>query len=333
MVSGRRNQADMKVYITLVEDDAEFLPEYRAEVCDFAKVYQHPGVKRPTDEEKIAAICDASVVMIGRTGGGLTSQIIDAAQDLRGVGVVGGAVRMAAPEYVIEKGIALFNAGWAMAESVAEFTVAMMLCGLRDIPHMISSMKSEGWGRARAPRDLGGRRVGVVGFGGVGRRVVELLSPFRCNVVAFDPYADFENTGVRSVGLDELVSSSEVVSIHAGMTDDTRGLLGADQLAAMADQTLIVNTARAGIIDEEALVAELITGRLRAALNVFWKEPLPTDHPLRGLDNVILTPHGGGLTHDRRVRQSRSLVEDIRRICEGERPKHEVTKDMLLRMT
>ena len=101
----------------------------------------------------------------------------------------------------------------------------------------------------------------------------------------------------------------------------------------MPDQALLVNTARAGIVEEQALIAELQKGRIRAALNVFWKEPLVADHPLRDLGNVILTPHGGGLTHDRRVRQSRSLVDDIRRVCEGERPTHEVTSEMLLRMT
>ena len=110
-------------------------------------------------------------------------------------------------------------------------------------------------------------------------------------------------------------------------------MLGKAELATLADNTLIVNTARAGIIDENAIVVELQARRLRAALNVFWKEPLADDHPLRELDNVILTPHGGGLTHDRRVRQSRSLVEDIRRVCEGQRPTHEVTLEMLGRMT
>jgi phosphoglycerate dehydrogenase-like enzyme len=322
-----------RVYIALQEDDGEFLPEYRAEVGTFADVVQNPELRRPTDEEKAAALSDVHVAMVGRTGGGLTPEIIDGAENLKAVGVVGGAVRMAQPEYVIDKGLMLFNAGWAMSESVAEFSVAMMLCGLRDIPHMISVMDTEGWGRARSPLDLGKRKVGLVGFGGIGRRVAELLAPFRCDIAAYDPFADFGDAEVRSVGLDELMERSEVISIHAGMTDDTKGMLGVDQLARMRDNALLVNTARAGIVDEEALVSELTSGRIRAALNVFWKEPLAADHPLRGLPNVILTPHGGGLTHDRRVRQSGSLVEDIRRVCEGERPKHEVTRDMLLRMT
>lgn len=317
----------------MTEDDAEFLPEYRAAISEFADVYQNPEPRRPTDEEKAAAVVDSNIVMVGRSGGGLSREIIDGAKDLHAVGVVGGAVRMAEPGYLIDKGITLFNAGWAMADSVAEFTIAMMLSGLRDIPHMISVMKSEGWAKARSPHDLGGRRVGLVGFGGIGRRVSELLIPFRCDVTAYDPHADFGDTEVRSVELNELLERSEVVSIHAGMTDETRGLLGAAELATMPDHALLINTARAEIVDEQALVAQLETGRIRAALNVFWKEPLAKDHPLRALDNVILTPHGGGLTHDRRVRQSRSLVDDIKRICSGQKPEHEVTGEMLIRMT
>lgn len=322
-----------RVYIALPERDAEFLSDFRAEVQAFAEVVQHPGDSRPTDDEKAEGLAGAHVAMVGRTGGGLTRELIDGADSLEGVGVVGGAVRMAEPEYLLEKGITLFNAGWAMAESVAEFTVAMMLCGMRDIPHMIEVMRTDGWGRARSPRDLGGRRVGLVGFGGIGRRVAELLVPFRCEVKAFDPHASFAGVDVAQTDLEELVSTSEILSIHAGMTDDTRGMIGREQLATMPDDALLVNTARAGIVDEDALVAELETGRIRAALNVFWKEPLADDHPLRGMDNVILTPHGGGLTHDRRVRQSRSLVEDLKRVCAGKAPVHEVTSEMLSRMT
>jgi phosphoglycerate dehydrogenase-like enzyme len=110
-------------------------------------------------------------------------------------------------------------------------------------------------------------------------------------------------------------------------------MLGTAELALMPDRALLVNTARAGIVDEEAVISALGTGRIRAALNVFWKEPLAEDHPLRSMDNVILTPHGGGLTYDRQVRQSRSLVDDIKLVCEGKRPVHEVTSEMLLLMT
>ena len=230
----------------------------------------------------------------------------------------------------------MFNAGWAMADSVAEFTLAMMLCGLRDIPHMIDVMRSDGWGRARGPLDLAGKPVGLVGFGMIARRVAEFLRPFRNEIRVFDPYVSEEDVaayGARRVELEDLLRNSFVISLHAGMTEETRGMLGEKELALIPDGGLVVNTARAGIADEEALVAELKSGRIRAALNVFWKEPLRKDHPLRDLDSVILTPHGGGLTRDRQARQSRSIVDDMARFFRGETPRCLVTREMVARMT
>tara|TARA_Y100000588_G_scaffold165051_1_gene179122 strand:+ start:6211 stop:6543 length:333 start_codon:yes stop_codon:yes gene_type:complete len=110
-------------------------------------------------------------------------------------------------------------------------------------------------------------------------------------------------------------------------------MLGSYELSLMRDGSLLVKTARAQIVGEYALVGELARGRLRAALNVYWEEPLAVDHPLRSLPNVILTPHGGGLTHDRFVRQGEGIVEDVKRMLRGERPQHEVTASILTRMT
>ena len=124
-----------------------------------------------------------------------------------------------------------------------------------------------------------------------------------------------------------------MVSLHAGRTNETRGLIAARELSLIPDRGLIVNTARADLTDEEALVAELQTGRIRAALNVFWKEPLRKDHPLRDLDNVILTPHGGGLTLDTMRRHSESVVDDMIRFFKGEDVQSLVTREMLGRMT
>jgi phosphoglycerate dehydrogenase-like enzyme len=138
---------------------------------------------------------------------------------------------------------------------------------------------------------------------------------------------------VQKTDLDEVLSKSFVVSIHTGLTDETRGMIGAPELASIPDRGLIVNTARAGVIDENALVAELQSGRIRAALNVFWQEPLPKDHPLRELDNVILTPHGGGLTLDTMRRHSESIVDDLKQFFSDEDVQNLVTREMLERMT
>ncbi|MDA0710795.1 MAG: hydroxyacid dehydrogenase [bacterium] len=325
-----------KIYISLPEQDDNLLPKDRGHLRSFAEVLQHPGKEKPTDAEKLEACRQVDAVIVGRSGGGLTREIIDSALRLKAVGVIGGAVGQTQPDYLLDKGITLINTGWAMSPAVAETTLAMMLNGLRDFPHMIAQMKERGWGKARGALDLTAKSVGLIGFGMIAKRVAELLQPFDVCLRVYDPYTDaatIERYGGRRVDLDDLLSNSLVVSIHAGLTAETTGMIGSRELALLPDRALLVNTARAGVVDEEALVSALRTGRIRAALNVFWKEPLPADHPLRELDNVILTPHGGGLTLDTMRRHSESVVADLERFLKGEAPQNAVTRDMLGRMT
>lgn len=325
-----------KIYIALPERDENLRAEDRDFLRTFAHVVQHPGDKTPTDDEKQAACADVDAIIVGRTGGWLTREIIDSAKSLKVVGVVGGAVGRTEPDYLLDKGIEIINTGWAMSPAVAETTLAMMLNGLRDFPHMIERMKADGWGRARGALDLTGKSVGLIGFGMIAKRVAELLQPFQVDLRVFDPYIDegvVAEYGGELVGLDELMTHSLVLSVHAGLTDETMGMIGARELALLPDRALVVNTARAGVVDEDALVAALQTGRIRAALNVFWKEPLPAGHPLRDLDNVILTPHGGGLTLDTMRRHSESVVQDLKRFFKGETVNNLVTGEMLGRMT
>ena len=325
-----------RVYITLPPEDTNYLPEDRKRIEDFAEVIQHPGPGMPTDKQKLERIKDVDAVVLGRGGGWLTDEMIESATNLRGIGVIGGSVNKMNAELILKKGIILCNTGWAMSNAVAEFSLAMMLCGLRDIPYMIDIMRSDGWGRGRSPYDLTDKAVGLVGFGMIGRRVAELLGPFRARVRVFDPFVEdavIEAAGATRCGLRELLSTSKVISLHLGLTDETRGLIGADELALIPDGGLLVNTARAAVVDEDALVAELQRGRIRAALNVYWKEPLAELHPLRSMPNVILTPHAGGLTLDTQRRHSQSITDDLERFFAGDRPMGAVTSEMLARMT
>ena len=325
-----------KIYIALPEKDENLRTEDRDFLRSFADVVQHAGDKTPTDEEKIEAVGDVEAIVVGRTGGWLTREIIDAAKSLKVVGVVGGAVGRTQPDYLLDKGVKIINTGWAMSPAVAETTLAMMLNGLRDFPYMIERMKADGWGKARGALDLTGKSVGLIGFGMIAKRVAELLQPFQVELRVFDPYIDASvvaEYGGQLVDLDELMTQSLVVSVHAGLTDETTGMIGERELALLPDRALLVNTARAGVVDEDALLAALQSGRIRAALNVFWKEPLQADHPLRDLDNVILTPHGGGLTLDTMRRHSESVVQDLARFFKGETVNNFVTREMLGRMT
>jgi phosphoglycerate dehydrogenase-like enzyme len=150
--------------------------------------------------------------------------------------------------------------------------------------------------------------------------------------MVYDPYlseAGAAELGARKVELDELMSTADIVSVHAPSTPETEKMLGAAHFAAMKDGALFINSARTWVLDEDALIEELKTGRIRAVLDVFGKEPLPADSPLRDLPNVFLTPHVAGATQESRSRLVEAIARDMARFFAGEQPQMAVTWERL----
>jgi phosphoglycerate dehydrogenase-like enzyme len=177
-------------------------------------------------------------------------------------------------------------------------------------------------GARNASIDLAGARLGVVGLGRIGTRVARVAAAFEMDVVAWSPHLTPERAveaGVRAVAKRELLSSADVVSLHLQLAPSTRGILGADDLAAMRPGAHLVNTARAGLVDTDALVTALREGRLAGAgLDVFDEEPLPLDHPLRILPNVLALPHLGYVSESNYRRFFGEAVEDVAAWLAGE---------------
>ena len=172
--------------------------------------------------------------------------------------------------------------------------------------------------------ELAGRTAGLVGLGSVGRALRWRLEGLGMTVVAHDPYSD-----EAKLSLDEVLARSDVISLHAAVTPETTGMIGADQFAAMRDGALFVNTARAQLHDTDALVDALRSGKLGGAgLDHFVGEHLPVDHPLTALPNVLLTPHIGGATWDTECRQASSVADDVALLVEGGRPSHLVNPEV-----
>jgi D-3-phosphoglycerate dehydrogenase len=229
-------------------------------------------------------------------------------------------------------GIPVLRAPGRNADAVAELAVTLLLAASRRVlpadrdvrtgqifrDGTIPYQRYRSW-------ELNGRTAGLVGLGAVGRALRWRLEGLGLRVLAYDPYADDATST-----LDELLERSDVVSMHAAVTPETTGLIGAEQLARMKDGVIFLNTARAALHDTDALVTALRAGKVAAAgLDHFEGEMLAVDHPLVSMDNVVLTPHIGGATYDTETNHSRLIAEDVARLLAGEPPLHVVNPEVL----
>ncbi|HMC42510.1 MAG TPA: NAD(P)-dependent oxidoreductase [Acidimicrobiales bacterium] len=229
-------------------------------------------------------------------------------------------------------GIPVLRAPGRNADAVAEMTLALLLAATRRIVPADRDVR-EGqvyrdgtipYQRYRA-WEMRGRTAGLVGLGAVGRAVRWRLAALGMPVLACDPYSDEATTP-----LEELLEASDVVSLHAAVTPETDGIIGAKEFARMRDGVVFLNTARARLHQMDALVEALQSGKVAAAaLDHFEGEHLPGDHPLCSMDNVVLTPHIGGATFDTEANHSRMIADDIGRLLAGQRPLHIANPEVL----
>ena len=283
---------------------------------------------------------DADALMTCWGTPAVTPSMLDEAANLKIIAHTAGSVRPIACRQILQRGIVLTQGAYQIGYAVAEHTMMFILAGLKltwATDRVLQ--RTRDWKGTRQPVEklweLRGRTVGVVALSQVGEQVVLLLRAFGCKVIAYDPYAPSElvgRLGVEMVSLEELFGRSEIVTIHLPVTDETRGMITAELLARLPDNALVVNTSRGAVIDEQALIAELRSGRLRAALDVTDPEPPGADSPLYGLENVLLTPHAAGNTIHTRHNQGRQAVEDIRRVLAGGQPERQITLAMWDRM-
>jgi phosphoglycerate dehydrogenase-like enzyme len=271
-------------------------------------------VCRPHVKRAALAAAAADLVVIGRSGAGYDK--IDVAA-------------------CTEHGVALFNVPDALNHSTASAALLLMLALAKKLPQQDRVVRAGRWELQTQVlgSELQGRTLGVIGLGHSGRELCRLAAPFAMRVLAHSPRADpaaARALGVRLTTLEEVLRESDFVSLHSRLTEQTRGLLGREQLALLRPSAYLVNVARGELIDQEALTEALQAGRLAGAgLDVFAEEPLPPDDPLTKLDNVILTPHWLASTADVWRATGRATAEGMLRAARGHVPENVVNPEVL----
>lgn len=232
--------------------------------------------------------------------------MMDAMPNLTTICICRGGIENVDLDAATAHGIKVFNAAGRNANAVSDFTIGSMLACVRNIAQSNHNIRV---GKAEAPLanadntpDMEGKTVGLVGFGHIGSLVAKKLSGFDVKVITYDPFIPaeaLEGTGVTLVEKDELFKTADIVSMHARLSEDTFHMVGEHELSLMKPTSYFINTARAGLVDYDALYSALSEGKIAAAaLDVFYEEPVPADSPWLKLDNVVLTGHLGGVTAD-----------------------------------
>jgi D-3-phosphoglycerate dehydrogenase len=291
-----------------------------------------------SEEELMAALQGVRVCLTQMAP--LTRRILAACPDLELFAVSRGGPVNANLAAATEHGVAVTFAPGRNATSTAEYAVGLVLAAMRRIPQSHLGVVDGRWESSlyayeETGLELEGATVGLVGAGAVGSRVARILQAFGADVLVADPYTDPAGLppGVRLVELDELIAVSQVVSLHARVTDETRGLMSPARIAAMPAGSVLVNCARGALVDHTALATALTDGHLFAAgLDVFDVEPLPADHPLRRAPHVVMTPHLAGASRAVAERASRMVAAEAGRWLRGEAPLHCANPDVLARV-
>jgi len=259
----------------------------------------------------------------------VTATMIDAAPELQVIARHGVGYDNIDVEYATNRGIPVVFAPEAISLSVAEYTVGMILALNRKMMSADAAARSGEWVKRYhelVGTDLRGKTVGLIGLGRIGGEVARRLHAFQVNLTYYDvvAYDDLEQAiGIRRLALDELLKESDIITLHAPLTEQTRRMIGRREINLMKQTAILVNTSRGAVIDEEALVEAIKAQRIAgAALDVYENEPLETTNSLVQLRNVLLSPHMSGHTVEALRATAVQVAEEVRAVISGQRPRY-----------
>lgn len=285
-------------------------------------------------DEVLEAVADADALVV-RSGTQVDRELLERGDTLKVVGRAGVGVDNVDIAAATERDVVVMNAPAANTVSTAEHAFALLLAMARHVPQGQVSLGAGEWARKQyVGTELRGKTLGIVGIGRIGREVGARALAFQMRVLSYDPYVPED--AARDLGfeplasLDDLLAASDVVTLHALVTPDTRNMVNADTLAKMKDGARLVNVARGALVDEAALAAALDSGKLAgAAIDVYAEEPPPPDHPLIDHPKVIHTPHLAASTHEAQALVGTLIAEQVLDYLRGEEPREVVNRELL----
>ncbi|MFI6280306.1 hydroxyacid dehydrogenase [Streptomyces sp. NPDC050988] len=314
-----------------------FPPDVLARLGNAVEIDPTLTAENFTDPRVRDALADTEILITGWGCPHIDEAVLDAAPRLRAILHAAGSVKGLTSPAVWDRGITVSSAAGANALPVAEYTLAMILLAGKDLfaqRDRLRAQRAFPYGEIMPGIGNFGRRVGVVGASRIGRRLIELLRPFDLRVTLADPYVDATEAaalGVPLLPLDDLLATSDIVTVHAPQTPETHHLIGRRELALMPTGSVLVNTARGALLDHDALVEELRANRLSAILDVTEPEPLPVDSPLFDLPNAFITPHLAGSQGNEVARLGLAVTEEAERLLSGRELAHAIDHAVLER--
>ena len=329
-----------KIFVSLPDDAVRrsiFAEETITKLQALYDVRWNALPRQMNEDELCAALGDADVLVTGWGSEKITNRVLDAAPRLRMIAHTGGTIRYLVDEDFFARGIPVVNANATMGKAVAEYCLLVAMMGRWNILEEMALLQKGGWHQlCDTVPGLMGSTVGIIDYGDIAGSFIRMLLNLDVRVRVYAPYLTEEfaaENGFELVDLDTAMQC-DVVSVHSTLTPASRHMIDAKKLRLMKDGALLINSARGAVIDEEALVAELKTGRIKAALDVYESEPLSEGHPLRnGLPNLIDTGHFAANSAYWRHRQAESILEDIAVVLSGGRTKNEITHERYLRLS
>ena len=262
------------------------------------------------------ALRDAEGLIV-RSGTRVDGPLLDVAERLEVIGRAGVGVDNIDMRAATRRGVAVINAPGGNTSSTAELAFALLLAAARRVAEADRSVREGRWDRkALRGRQLQGNTLGVIGAGRIGTEVARRAHAFGMRILAYDPYLSAERAAderIERVELDELLERADFVTVHVPLTEQTRGMIGVAEIGRMKPASILINAARGGIVDEQALAVALEQRKLGgAALDVYETEPLPGEHPLRGVPNLVMTPHLGAATMEAQREVALEIAKRVR---------------------